>query len=218
MRVEVIRIKAVSEIISVVMIIGISIGLISAAYMYGLPLLQKSQDKSMLERIISFFDYYNPSSLPRKIEFVANTGSTEVLTLDAQGIWKVYPYNHNSPLNNSIVFSFFSKVTNINTATPISLISGAACPPSKGIVGKDTFSVVCLTGTPIYDGFNITYVIYIRSLELPINASYNEIYSIQLLTPTGGELSSTGKTIRISRQGIEKSTNFIATKVKIEIL
>ena len=199
------------------MIIAISIGLISAAYMYGLPLLQKSQDRSTLERIVSFFDYYNPSSLPKKIEFVANTGSTEVLTLNAQGIWKVYPYNHNSPLNNSIVFSFFSKVTNINTADPISLIPNTGCPPSKGTVGKDTFPVVCLTGSPVYDGFNITYIIYFRSLEIPIDANHSETYSIQLVTPTGVELSSTGKTIRISRQSIEKSTNFIATKVKIEI-
>jgi len=217
MKLEVIRIKAISEIISVVMIIGISIGLISAAYMYGLPLLHKSQDKSMLERVISFFDYYNPSSLPKKIEFVAHTGATEVLTLDAQGIWKVYPFNHNSPLNNSIVFSFFSRVTNINARDLISLIPGASCPPSKGLVGKDSFSVVCLAGTPIYDGFNITYVIYLRTLELPINVTHNETYSIQLVTPTGGELTSTGKTIRISRQSVEKLTNFIATKVKIEI-
>jgi hypothetical protein len=98
--------KAVSEIISVVMIVVISIGLISAAYMYGLPLIQKSQDKSTLERIISFFDYYNPSSLPQKIEFVANTGSTEVLTLDAQGVWEVHPFTDGT-LPNSVVFSFF---------------------------------------------------------------------------------------------------------------
>lgn len=212
-----IKIKGVSEIISIVMIVAISIGLVSAAYMYGLPLLQKSQDKSALERIINFFDYHNPSSLPRKIEYVAHTGATEVLTLDAQGIWRVYPFNHNSPMNNSIVFFFFSKVTNINTPITISLIPGSTCPPQKGVVGKDIFPVVCLSGTPMGDGFNVTYIIYFRSLELPINLTHNETYSILLTTPTGGELSSTGKTLRISRQGIEKTSSFIATKVRIEI-
>jgi hypothetical protein len=205
--------KAVSEIISVVMIVVISIGLISAAYMYGLPLIQKSQDKSTLERIISFFDYYNPSSLPQKIEFVANTGSTEVLTLDAQGVWEVHPFNENSPLNNSIVFSFFSKVTNINTDQLISLTSGASCPPTGGTIGKDSFSVVCLTGKPVFDGFNITYFVFLRNLT----STSGETYSIQLISSTGITTRSTGKTIRISRQSIDKTENFIATKVKIEI-
>jgi hypothetical protein len=208
-----VKIKAISEVISVVMIVAISIGLISAAYMYGLPLLQKSQDKSMLERIISFFDYYNPSSLPQKIEFVASTGSTEVLTLDAQGIWEVHPFNENSPLNNSIVFSFFSRVTNINTNRPISLTPGGECPPISGTAGKDSFSVVCLAGSPIYDGFNITYYIFLRNLT----SSSGEIHSLQLLSPTGATTRSTGKTLRISRQSIDKTENFIATKVKIEI-
>jgi len=215
----VVKIKAVSEIISVVMIIVISIGLISAAYMYGLPLIQKSQDKSSLERTISFFDYNNPSSLPKKIEFVANTGSTEVLTLDTQGIWEVHPFNENSTLNNSIIFSFFSKVTNINTNQPISLTPGGACPPTAGTIGKDSFSVVCISGNPIYDGFNITYFIFFRDLILPINETNNVTYSIQLISQNGESktASSTGKTIRISRQSIDKTANFIATKIKIEI-
>jgi hypothetical protein len=184
--------------------------------MYGLPLIQKSQDKSTLERVISFFDYYNPSSLPQKIEFVANTGSTEVLTLDAQGVWEVHPFTDGT-LPNSVVFSFFSKVTNINTDQLISLTPGATCPPLKGTVGKDSFTVVCLAGKPVYDGFNITYIVFLRDLELPINTTYNVTYSIQLISSTGITTRSTGKTIRISRQSIDKTENFIATKIKIEI-
>jgi len=209
----VVKIKAVSEIISVVMIIVISIGLISAAYMYGLPLIQKSQDKSTLERTISFFDYNNPSSLPKKIEFVANTGTTEVLTLDTQGIWEIHPYNENSTLNNSIIFSFFSKVTNIDTQDPISLTPGSTCSSRSGIVVKDSFSVVCIKGNPVFDGYNITYMIFLRNLTSPSG----EIYSIQIVSPTGTIMRSTGKTLRISRESIDKVENFIATKIKIEI-
>jgi len=209
----VIKIKAISEIISVVMIVVISIGLISAAYMYGLPLIQKSQDKSTLERTISFFDYNNPSSLPKKIEFVANTGSAEVLTLDTQGIWEVHPFNENSPLNNSIIFSFFSKVTNIDTQDPISLTPGSTCSSRSGIVGKDSFSVVCIKGSPVFDGYNITYMIFLRNLTSPSG----EIYSIKIVSPTGTIMRSTGKTLRISRESIDKVENFIATKIKIEI-
>jgi len=206
-------IKAISEIISVVMIIVISISLISAAYMYGLPLIQKSQDKSTLERIISFFDYSNPSSLPKKIEFVANTGSTEVLKLEADGLWEVHPFNENSPLNNSIIFSFFSKVTNINTPDPISLTPGASCTSRSGIVGMDSFSVVCIKGNPIFDGYNVTYMVFLRNLT----SSSGEVYSIQLTTPTNTLMRSTGKTIRITRESTDKTSNFIAKKIKIEI-
>jgi len=209
----VVKIKAISEIVSVVMIVVISIGLISAAYMYGLPLIQKSKDRSTLERIISFFDYNNPSSLPKKIEFVANTGSTEVLKLEADGLWEVHPFNENSPLNNSIIFSFFSKVTNINTQDPISLTPGASCVSRSGIVGKDSFSVVCIKGNPIFDGYNITYMVFLRNLTSPSG----EVYSIHLTTPTNTVMRSTGKTIRITRQGIDKTSNFIVTKIKIEI-
>jgi hypothetical protein len=69
----------------------------------------------------------------------------------------------------------------------------------------------------VYDGFNITYIVFLRDLELPINTTYNVTYSIQLISSTGITARSTGKTIRISRQSIDKTENFIATKIKIEI-
>jgi hypothetical protein len=205
--------KAISEIVSVVMIIAVSIGLISAAYLYSLPLLEKSQDRSELERIISFFNYYNPSSLPQKIEFVANTGSTETLKLDARGIWEIHPFNEVSPLNNSIVFSFISKVTNINTRNLISLTEGETCPPRSGVVGKESYSTVCIKGSPAIDGFNITYFIFFRNITSPSG----EIYSINIISSTGTTVKSTGNTIRISKLGMEKNQNIIITKVKIEI-
>ena len=181
--------------------------------MYGLPLVQKSQDKSTLERIISFFDYNNPSSLPKKIEFVANTGSTEVLKLEADGLWEVHPFDENSPLNNSIIFSFFSKVTNINTQDPISLTPGASCTSRSGVVGKDSFSIICIKGKPLFDGYNITYMVFLRNLTSPSG----EVYSIQLTTSTNTLMRSTGKTIRITRESIDKTSSFIVTKIKIEI-
>jgi len=37
------------------------------------------------------------------------------------------------------------------------------------------------------------------------------------VSPTGTIMRSTGKTLRISRESIDKVENFIATKIKIEI-
>ncbi|MGC8993199.1 MAG: hypothetical protein ACP5H3_00190 [Candidatus Aenigmatarchaeota archaeon] len=206
-----VKIKAVSEIISVVMIVVISIGLISAAYMYGYPLIQKSQDKPALEKAISFFDIYNPSSLPKRIEFIANNGGEDSLTLDTQGIWEVHPYDENSNLNNSIIFYFFTKVTNIKSNQFISLTPGGECPPKEGIVGSDTSYVVCIKGEPIFDGINITYAVFFRGLKAPSG----ETYKIALTTQDGVLKRSTGKTLRIIRDSIDKLDNQIITKIKI---
>jgi len=209
--------KGQSEIISVVLIILISIALISAAYTWGLPLIQKRQDTAKIERISSYFSQSFSSSLPSLIEFVARNGGEATFSLEADGLWQLYPDGSSTPYNNSVSFTFFSKVSNVAANKGwISLTPGASCPPAPGVLGEESASVVCERADSLFNGFNITYLVFFRSLS---QAGSNNVYRISLDRPATGSLTSTGKALRIINAGTDERTEgdkkLIITKINI---
>lgn len=191
--------KGVSELISLVLIVTISLALVSTALLYAYPLIRKSQDRGNLEKVMSLFLPQASDSIVKKLEYISNFGGAESISLDVNGIWELRSYSDNSPYNNSISFSFFSRVTNVNSNTLISLSPGDSCPPQRGIIGVHSPFVVCTSGSPIFDGFNITYVVFARNLT-----DGSRIYYVRFIT-SGGEnlVRSTLRTIRVSRESIE---------------
>jgi hypothetical protein len=202
--------KAQSDIISALIIITIAIGLVSSAYMWGLPLIQKRQDAALSERVSNYFDQKNENSLPSEIEYVANNGGEQTFNLDVDGLWLL------SPSENSISFTFFSRATNIGKDDWISLTTGATCPPSIGVIGIDKPSVVCARSGNLADGFNITYKVWFRRLN---ESSGIRFYEINLTQDLRGPLTSTGKNVRISRAGVSNiplgGQTLINTEIKI---
>lgn len=200
--------KAQADIISAIIIIIIAIGLVSAAYMWGLPLIQKRQDAALVERVSNYFNQKNENSLSSKIEYIANSGGEETFSLDVNGLWIL------SSTENSILFTFFSRVSNIGSADWISLTTGASCPPSKGTLGIDKPSAVCARADTLADGYNITYKIWFRQLDESGGARG---YKINLV-PYSGVTTSTGKSVRIFRGNISTVTGvqtLIITEIKI---
>jgi len=209
--------KAVVDIITAVLIVIISMGLAATAYTWGIPLIQKSQDTAVIERIISYFDQNNVNSLPSRIEFIANNGGEHTFTLDSDGFWRLYPCPKDElPSNrcnpspddkvddtNSMEFTFFSKVSNVATYDAenkligfVSLTPGAKCPPEVGILGTDRPSVVCAKAVPSHDGFEITYKVWFRELK----ETEARAFKIDLTKHASGVYSTTDKILKISRQ------------------
>ena len=204
--------KGQSEIIAVVLIMLIAIGLLSVAFTFGLPLVQKNQDRSLDQRVQSFFDPGNVNSLPSKIKSVANNGGKESISLDVEGLIEL------DEAENSIAFSFQSSVASHAVEQTVAL-SGDTCPPAEGIIGLQEPSVLCVSTYLTSGGFyNVTYKLYLRELE---DAEKKNGFKINMLKHPAGlnSVGGSGSSVRIEfeqrRPEILGQKNLINTDVKI---
>lgn len=188
----ILMLKGQSDIISIVLIIIIAIGLVSTAYTWGIPLIQKQQDTSLVERIASYFGNDNVNSIQKKIVSVATNGGEESFSEDASGFWQLTPNSSSSVFNNSLSFTVFSRVSNIAVGSWTSL-NGVSCPASAGNVGEDPYAL-CARADPIGNGFNVTYLVQFRPLY-----SSTQGYEIFLLQHASGLNSSVAKVLRIQK-------------------
>jgi hypothetical protein len=213
-------IKAQADIVSTVIIVIIALGLMSSAYIWGFPLIQKRQDTAVVDRTDTYFDQSNVNSLPNVIENVANSGGQKTFSMDTSGIWIL------NPDQNYIEFTFLSKVSRfaVDTQYPISLTPGAQCTPqpSNGTLGLDKSSVVCVQASTVGDRINITYRIWFRELyENPLSST-GKGYKIDLVKDDTGVLSSTKKDVTISfsntGQQIVNGKTLITKEIKILLI
>ncbi|TAL47361.1 hypothetical protein EPN87_03065 [archaeon] len=192
--------KGVSEIISTVLIVVIAIGLASTAYMWGLPLIEKTQGRAAVDDVAASFDQSNSNSLTSQVFSVFSNGGEKNFNIGADGLWTLKPGSGDAD-SNYIQFSFASKVSNV-AADAGWLSSQGACPPAKGVLNNDNFYVICSRADSIKDGYNITYRVYYRELDSAISATGQKIN----IVPTGTILTSIGKNIRITRGAITQAS------------
>ena len=191
--------KAVSPILSAILIITISLTLFTVGYNWLRPILEKRQDMIKVERVKAVFDPLNPSSLPAKIEYLAKFGGEDRLSLDVKGIWIL------DEKEESIEFVFFSKVSPVAPAKGWIPLTGVNCTnPPLGEVGVDVPSVVCARADKFASGYNITYKVLFRKLKDAISGT---IYQINLQKHPFGNNISTGKTLRMFRAPSENLTS-----------
>ncbi|MEM5829396.1 MAG: hypothetical protein QW040_02215 [Candidatus Aenigmatarchaeota archaeon] len=194
--------KAQADIVSAAIIVLIALGLTTTALMWGLPLIQKRQDSAMVARV----NHLITQDLIQKIKYVANTGGSEVFTINAGGVWSI------DEGKNMLSFTFFSKATDKATGL---WIGGGECQPNgfngqSGILGLNEPCVVCTRADSMGDGYNITYQIGCRELW---NTDHTKGLKIQL--KSAGITTSTSKTIKISQRAITPDTLII---IDVEIL
>lgn len=208
------RLKAQADIVSVVIIVIMSLGLISSALMWGLPLIQKQQDTAVSERINKYFDMSNINSLPKKIQSVAIGGGEEIFAEDAGGIWILYT-NQQGENNNSLTFSYQSKVEKFAPNMGWIPIS-TGNPSPQGTLGIDDATVVFGRADKTSGGLiNTTYKIWMRELW---DTSQGKGYKIVLVNDNGPN-RATGKSLKISRVDEPapdaNNNNLIVTKINI---
>jgi FlaG/FlaF family flagellin (archaellin) len=216
--------KAVSEIISVILITLIGIALVGTAYTWGLPLISKQQDSIKAERLYNYFNRENSNSIVRKIEFVAKNGGQETFASDIDGTWTIHEYSEQGGAANSLEFVTFSKVSNIAISSPatgidwVALTPGGSCPPTVGIVGLDPSYVVCAKAEPFSDGFTIKYRVWFREIY---ESTATKGYKINITKNPSGQISSVGKNVMISRGSVSTcqpqqcGKTLIMTEIKI---
>lgn len=202
--------KGQSDIISAVLIIIIAAGLVATAYTWGIPLIQKQQDTALVNRVENYFSDDNVNSIPKKIVSIATNGGEETFFEDVKGFWLLVPNSTFSADNNSLTFTFFSRVSNVASGTWVPL-NDVSCPAIAGFVGDSPYAI-CARSDPISNGFNVTYRVQFRPLY-----SNAQGYEIFLLQPSLN--TSTLQSIRIQK-GASYSTvingqNLIILEVKI---
>ena len=221
--------KGQSDVISVLLIVAISIGLVATAYSWGVPLIQKQQDTSVSTRVFSYYDENNVNSVVKKIENVAKNGGSDTFSSDVKGgIWILNscvdaadssclqtPYYNFE--NNSLEFSFFSRVSQYSVGTGwITVSSSDPCPSPASTIGQDSY-VVCVKSDKNLNGYNVTYKVQFRELD---DVTNTDGYKIVLLPQILNLNTSTSGSIQISRGNVITTTDssgktLIITEVNI---
>jgi len=203
--------KAQSEIISIVLVTIVAISLVSTAYFWGIPLIQKQQDTSLVERVFNNFNPDNPNSLPRRMQYIINVGGDEIYTVAADGVWRL------DDVNDSLEFSFLAKVSNFPDDGSFYQVGiGAVCNETInriGIIGKDNSYIVCGSSIRVEgDRFQITYRIKFIELKDTTGENY---YKVDIVKPITSPSTSSSKSIRLTREEPVKEGNNITTKLRI---
>lgn len=208
--------KAQSDILSSLLIIIIVIALVSTAYLWGVPLIQKQQDTSVVERLFANFNPDNSNSITRKMQFIVNQGGDELYTVSTDGSWKFLPYDSVDLENNSIQFSILAKVSDFAANQGwLPVTGGVDCDNIlPGILGIDTSYVVCRKAESQPEGrYLITYKVAFR--ELVDTATGNE-YKVNLVKASDSSpTTSSFKSVRITKGQIIQQQNEIITELKI---
>lgn len=198
--------KGQADIISVAIIIGISISLLSAAYFWGMPLIQKYQDTSRYKQVYNSFLPENPDSLPNKILFLIRNGGRVEYTLPSEMGIRIYDSS------DSLTFVFTSKVSGIaHDVGWVSLIEGTSCDAGEGILGIDKPYLLCAKAERVGDTYQITFNLTARKLKDNSGVEYwIDFYS-------GGISSGSTNKIVLLYDGESTSQSSIIHKIKIEL-
>ncbi len=124
--------KGQTQAVSLVLISGILIGVVSSVYFWGVPLIQKNRDISILENSEQLM-----RALNEKIKSVANNGGRDTLTITGPGIMRFDPVDG--------LFSYTIETDGTIYAANAEVPLGRnSCSVQNGEWGKKDSDVLCV--------------------------------------------------------------------------
>ena len=153
--------KGQQQLVSVVIIIVIALGTIILVLPWTLTMVQKKKDMGTLDVVYNFFQ-----KLVETIKYVEKHQGEESLILDpkkAPGKFTVYPESYPGENNNSIIFEFKSKVSNVAAGDWIPLNT-----PNTNLtatLGIDPPSVISSRAERSGDDLDLWFKILFRELD-----------------------------------------------------
>jgi len=193
--------KAQTQIVSVIIIVGIAAATLATVVPWATLTIQKKKDAKSVNDIYDFFQ-----SLDADIREIAKNGGEKSLKINVPGKLTI------SPDSNSIVFLFSSKVSNVGGEDWIPL--NTVNINEIGILGVDKPSVIFAKATENANFLEIEYKLWYRTLN---DTSLNKAYIIDLKTSDGQDQSTTSGYMRIRKLGSTELDNLITTEVNIII-
>ena len=142
---------------STVLILGILIGTVGTAYLWGVPLIEKRTTITEFETAENFI-----LETDRAITDVVNAGEGQKRIRIPKGIVYVIPYDDTGPDNNSIILEFVVKQPMLSNATvPIRTSS----LEETAAYGETEARIITARGEPFADGYKIAIKLHYRELD-----------------------------------------------------
>lgn len=151
--------KKGQQAISAVLVSGILIGVVGSVYFWGIPLIQKSRDTSLLESAESLM-----SVMDGKIKSVAAGGGRENIRLTEPGILQFS--GGSAAAGGTISYGIETDGTIYATGAEIPLGKSSNCDAKKaGDFGTDDSQVLCVSSVQLADlKYQNTYSLTYRNL------------------------------------------------------
>lgn len=190
--------KAQTQIISAVLITGIALGVVLVTYVWGVPLIQKSQTTNQIVSAENLM-----VSLEKAISDVVQTGVQKSITLTLMGGLEV------SEEENSLNYVVITKGIGVSTEDWIPLndenmfgVSGTLAEESVGLVGTNKAGVIIARSSIEVDSYKTTFRLAYRELD---DLDSYEGYLVQI-KESGNNIGTAGQhQIVIKRGEIEET-------------
>ncbi len=202
--------RGVVEAVSALLISGILIGVVGTVYFWGVPLIQKNKDISVLETTEGFMQEMN-----NRVKLVANTGGREQVQFSIPGIIRF-----NGEQVNVVVDSEGS-IYSSEAEVPLSRNAPSLL---KGKWGVDEPEIIKVVAEEIVQNrYRNTYTLKYIPLEIrpgpPPSTAVDKVFQIKLLgiDSVGGE----GSVVIITNKGTDEQLvggkTVITTNVEISV-
>ncbi|MFH8080848.1 MAG: hypothetical protein QXO84_03155 [Candidatus Aenigmatarchaeota archaeon] len=199
--------KAQTQVVSVILIIGIAFAAIAAILPWSINMIQKRKDAKAVDDAFNFFIL-----LESKIRNVAQSGGDESLELKIPGKLTVYPSSISGENNNSINFETTSKVSNI--APDQGWLCMSTNCNATATLGKDDFGVILGKATKNNDNMIVEYKLWFRELK---DRQTGHTFKILLNTTNNRIISTTMPFIRIQKLRTYATQDLTITEINIII-
>ncbi|MBU5687792.1 MAG: hypothetical protein KQA41_03180 [Candidatus Aenigmarchaeota archaeon] len=196
--------KAQTQVVSVILIIGIAIAAIATITPWSMSMIQKRKDAKAVDDAFNFFIL-----LDSKIRNIAQNGGEESIQLNVPGKLTIYPSNIMDVNNNSINFVFTSKVSNIAPGEWLCLSSNCN---ETATLGTDSFGVILGKALRENDYLKIEYKLWYRDL---LDREKNQKYRIIINTTDNQIKQTTTPYLRIQKLRSYTSQSLTITEINI---
>ena len=190
--------KGVVEAISTLLISGILIGVVGTVYFWGLPLIQKNKDISVLESNEDFMYELN-----NKIKLVANAGGREQIQFTQPGVIRF------DSVGIRVVIDTEGTIYAAEAPVPLSRNSPAL---SEGVWGIDQPEIISVLSNRIGDThYRNTFKLSYKSLVVNAEPAPDREFLIQLsgTDSVGGQ----GSNVIITSEGTSEETFVDKTRI-----
>lgn len=205
--------KAVVNVISIIIISGIIVSLVGASYMWSVPLINKQQDNTAFQAARTFV-----LNLNDRIIDIANEGSGEDSIDIPMGAVTIVSHDATDPRNNSLVFeipfaqplAFESTKTYIGGTNYLDVLD-----TTKGVFGESSPSIITMEVSALGSNHMATFQTLFR--ELVTKTTPAKRFKISLNKGSSDVKSANGKVI-ISYDGIVTENDVTYTKINIDVV
>lgn len=193
--------KGQQEILTPLLFTGILIAVVGSVYFWGVPLIQKNQDITVLHKAEDFM-----KTLNEKIIKVANTEGSEKITISAGTL---YFDPAPDPLldtgTGKLTLKLTTKGTIYSTGQWIPFVRNITCQQSVCIMGTHEPQLLFAESTDIDGAYSTVYTLSYRQLKNPQNSN---TYRINLTGMKGG--GGENHDVIIEFRGIKTGTDTVS--------